>query len=202
MLHCLYTMLMLCLLHYQEALDVHWEDITFDRDSRGVQMAEIKLHYSKTHQFGGQLSLMFICGWSDHLPRDSSIPPLPQQRQTAHVCCDCSGLLVEGAWWDGCWAPWIHVSQALWLQPGLISCQWPAHEWLILSLTLGFHWLIAIWVQLSDSFMTCFCNNLLDINVDLYLFDTHSFCCGGCQYIYLVEWWLIQHSECQRYTHE
>lgn len=54
MLHCLYTVSMLCLLRYQEALNIRWEDITFGVDAHGLPTAEIKLHYRKTHQLGSE----------------------------------------------------------------------------------------------------------------------------------------------------
>ncbi|KAJ3540347.1 hypothetical protein NM688_g6236 [Phlebia brevispora] len=53
MLHCLYTISMLCLLRYDEALNIRWEDITFGFTSLGLLFVKIDLSCRKTHQFGG-----------------------------------------------------------------------------------------------------------------------------------------------------
>ncbi|KAG0694256.1 hypothetical protein DFH29DRAFT_985313 [Suillus ampliporus] len=41
----------------------------------------------------------------------------------------------------------------------------------------------------ADSFLECFRNNLLDIGIDPRPYGTHSFHCGGCQYLAMVLRW-------------
>lgn len=47
-------------------------------------------------------------------------------------------------------------------------------------------------LQTADSFLQCFRNNLLDLNVDPRPFGTHSFRRGGCQYLANVLRWPIR----------
>ena len=54
MLHCLYTISMLCLLRYDEALNIRWEDITFGYDANGIQFIQLNLLFRKTHQNGSE----------------------------------------------------------------------------------------------------------------------------------------------------
>ena len=56
MLHCLYTISMLCLLRYDEALNIRWEDIFIGVTATGVPFARLSLPFRKTHQYGGQYS--------------------------------------------------------------------------------------------------------------------------------------------------
>ena len=44
-------------------------------------------------------------------------------------------------------------------------------------------------IQRSGAFLECFCNNLLDINIDLRYYGTHSFRHGGCQWLAVVRRW-------------
>ncbi|KAI0702878.1 hypothetical protein BC835DRAFT_1426818, partial [Cytidiella melzeri] len=52
MLHCLYVVSMLCLLCHDEALNIMWEDITFDKTKKGLWYVRIALLVRKTHQNG------------------------------------------------------------------------------------------------------------------------------------------------------
>ncbi|KAJ7352232.1 hypothetical protein DFH08DRAFT_805507 [Mycena albidolilacea] len=52
MLQLLYIVLMLCLLRYDEALRITWQDVTFDMET-GVLRIRLDLPFRKTHQNGG-----------------------------------------------------------------------------------------------------------------------------------------------------
>ena len=53
MLHAVFTIAMLCLLRFGEALGLLWEDIQFERYEGGVRV-KISLIVRKTHQYGGE----------------------------------------------------------------------------------------------------------------------------------------------------
>ncbi|KAF7791348.1 hypothetical protein EIP86_002362 [Pleurotus ostreatoroseus] len=52
MLHFLYVLSMLCLLRYDEALNIRWEDISIGLTTEGVYFIRLDLPFRKTHQFG------------------------------------------------------------------------------------------------------------------------------------------------------
>ncbi len=52
MLHCLYVISMLCLLRYDEALGIRWEDIEFGTNAEGLTYICLNLLVRKTHQNG------------------------------------------------------------------------------------------------------------------------------------------------------
>ncbi|KAI0347705.1 hypothetical protein BDW22DRAFT_11007 [Trametopsis cervina] len=52
MLHCLYVVSMLCLLRYDEALNIRWEDVVFGKTPSGLLYVRISLLVRKTHQNG------------------------------------------------------------------------------------------------------------------------------------------------------
>lgn len=54
MLHCLYVISMLCLLRYDEALHIRWDDITMGINSAGDPFIQLNLLVRKTHQNGGE----------------------------------------------------------------------------------------------------------------------------------------------------
>ncbi len=54
MLQTLYTISMLCLLRYDEALRIMWSDIVFEEEN-GVPIATLSLPFRKTDQTGGML---------------------------------------------------------------------------------------------------------------------------------------------------
>ena len=54
MLHFLYIISMLCLLRYDEALNIRWDDITTGRDEHGVYFLRLNLPFRKTHQNGSE----------------------------------------------------------------------------------------------------------------------------------------------------
>ena len=51
------------------------------------------------------------------------------------------------------------------------------------------HW---IQLQTSEQFLELFRNNLLDININHYLYGTHSFRRGGCQYFAAYRRWSLR----------
>ncbi len=53
MLQTLYTVSMLCLLRYDEALRIMWSDIVFENSPDGVPIATLNLPFRKTDQTGG-----------------------------------------------------------------------------------------------------------------------------------------------------
>jgi integrase len=53
MLQLLYIVSMLCLLRYDEALRITWQDVTFDMET-GVLRIRLDLPFRKTHQNGGK----------------------------------------------------------------------------------------------------------------------------------------------------
>lgn len=55
MLWFLYLLAFLCLLRYDEALHIRWQDLIFTRVREDVWRLEVRLPFRKTHQTGGQL---------------------------------------------------------------------------------------------------------------------------------------------------
>ncbi|EPQ50092.1 hypothetical protein GLOTRDRAFT_108720 [Gloeophyllum trabeum ATCC 11539] len=53
MLQLLYTLAMLCLLRFDEALRICWMDVTFEKTSMGILRIRLDLPFRKTHQNGG-----------------------------------------------------------------------------------------------------------------------------------------------------
>lgn len=55
MLMLLYSVSMLCLLRYDEALRITWDNVTFGKDfSSGSHYVRLDLPFRKTHQHGGE----------------------------------------------------------------------------------------------------------------------------------------------------
>lgn len=54
MLNFLYVVSFLCLLRYDEALRIRWDDISYGEDEHGELFTELKLPFRKTHQNGGK----------------------------------------------------------------------------------------------------------------------------------------------------
>ena len=54
MLHFLYLISMLCLLRYDEALNILWEDIVSGVDEHGEHFIQLNLLFRKTHQIGSK----------------------------------------------------------------------------------------------------------------------------------------------------
>lgn len=59
MLHCLYTISLLCLLRYDEALNIRWEDVTAGFGTDGIPRIIINLYVRKTAQNGREYSIVF-----------------------------------------------------------------------------------------------------------------------------------------------
>lgn len=68
MLQLLYIVSMLCLLRYDEALRITWQDVQFEQLEHGVLRIRLDLPFRKTHQNGGK-HLKLPTRRSTYIPR-------------------------------------------------------------------------------------------------------------------------------------
>ena len=58
MLQLLYTISMLCLLRFDEALRIMWSDLEMLKDDNGARYVKLSLPFRKTAQYGGESWLL------------------------------------------------------------------------------------------------------------------------------------------------
>ncbi|KAI0656203.1 hypothetical protein C8Q70DRAFT_1046854 [Cubamyces menziesii] len=154
MLQTLYTVSMLCLLRYDEALRIMWSDIEF-LEHDGTCVVKLSLPFRKTSQTGG-IAPFYL--WPDK----------------------------ERPWMDGvtAFAQWWSISNDMGIEPsGYVFRSRIHYDEVNMKVDAPMS---------SDSFMECFRNNMVDINIDPRPYGMHSFRRGGCQYLAIVLRWPIR----------
>lgn len=195
MLHCLYTLSMLCLLRYDEALNIRWEDITKLVDKHGVRYIQLNLLVRKTAQYGSESILSFCTISSRELNGLSDIAPFflyKMNSNNLHMCAVSAVAL----WWKVASDMGIQRNGYMFRKRvGFDRVSYDAEDRMVNICLTSYHKMHAYQYNLiksSDSFMVCFRNNLLDVGEDPRMYGTHSFRRGGCQYLHLVKRWPIR----------
>lgn len=85
MLHCLYVTSMLCLLRYDEALSIRWDDVQFAKTPAGDMFLELHLLVRKTHQNGGKASHLPVASRLLIFIRNRTIRTLQEHRKAVDV---------------------------------------------------------------------------------------------------------------------
>ncbi|KAL6305560.1 hypothetical protein BKA93DRAFT_749085 [Sparassis latifolia] len=164
MLQLLYMMAMLCLLCFDEALRISWGDVHFKRLENGLTRVCLELPFCKTHQNGDN-----HCGW--RLTNGTGIAPfwLYPDTEKPWIC----PVRMFASWWS-------IVCESASTPQGYIFHKKIGKSNFSVDPECGMS---------AESFLKCFCNNLLDIGVDPRPYGMHSFHRGGCQFLALVRRW-------------
>lgn len=98
MLHCLYVLSMVCLLRYDEALNIHWDDIKMGTNTAGDAFVELHLLVRKTHQNGGAYCRSDVITVTYWTTRHLSIHTLCKQITALDVSYyRCCAVVASGA---------------------------------------------------------------------------------------------------------
>lgn len=119
MLHALYTVSMLCLLRYDEALRIMWSDIEFV-EIDGQNAITLNLPFRKTHQTGSECKAhrLILQDFSSEfylLIRHCTIHSLRRHGTAMDERSRCFSRMVDCQRGDGVTAVWVRLSLAsLW----------------------------------------------------------------------------------------
>ncbi|KAI0324841.1 hypothetical protein GY45DRAFT_1349214 [Cubamyces sp. BRFM 1775] len=155
MLQTLYTISMLCLLRYDEALRIMWSDVEL-LEMDGSFVVKLTLPFRKTCQTSG-IAPFYL--WPD--------PERPWM----------DAVTTFAQWWTIC-------VKEIGIKPtGYVFRSRMHYDEINMKADAPMS---------SDSFLDCFRNNMVDINVDLRPYGMHSFRRAGCQYLAMVLRWPIR----------
>ncbi|KAL1699077.1 hypothetical protein EV121DRAFT_216974, partial [Schizophyllum commune] len=167
-LQACYTLAYLCLLRFDEVLQIQISDLRWITDGKGRRV-ELRLPFRKTTHVAGMYPTRDVALHADaHLAKIQPFVLWPMRREEAYLCP--YRALCE----------WLHASK---LREGFLFPRLSV-DGRIKRTTNTQH--------TAESFLEHFRINLLQVGVSYSAYGTHSFRRGGCQYLITHRRWNIR----------